>query len=91
MIDSLCFKFIPRDVSLAYGEPVTFFGDQEHKRLDVPRAVLYNGFTRESQLPFSAIKSTNVWMCRARFYTMDSHELRRSRTGETPWLKVPIQ
>jgi hypothetical protein len=22
-------------------------------------------------------------------YTLDSHELRRSRTGETPWLKLP--
>ena len=37
MIHSLCFKFIPRGVSLACGDPVTFFGDQEHKRLDVPR------------------------------------------------------
>ena len=26
-----------------------------------------------------------------RFHTMDSHGLRRSRTGETPWLKLPMQ
>jgi hypothetical protein len=26
-----------------------------------------------------------------RFYIMDSHELRRSRTGEIPWLKPPTQ
>ena len=46
MIYPAVFKFIRRAVSQPYREPVTSFGDQRHKRLDVPAAVLYNGFTR---------------------------------------------
>src|SRR5258708_26800055 len=46
MICPAVFKFIRRAVSQPYREPVTSFGDQRHKRLDVPAAVLYNGFTR---------------------------------------------
>jgi len=32
----LLLEFIPRGVGHPYGEPVTSFGDQKHKRLDVP-------------------------------------------------------
>src|ERR1700737_2369421 len=45
----------------------------------------------ESQLPLRRSKAQTSGCAPLRFYTMDSHTLRRLRTGETPWRKVHIQ
>jgi hypothetical protein len=45
MIAPAVFQAYMPVVSYPYGEPVTSFADAEHKRLDVPAAVLYNEFT----------------------------------------------